>query len=133
MIRLDEMLVRRREWRNRYRELFRSSHGVNLIGGGDDREDNCWLTAIAVDPSLAGWSSRDLGSALAEAGIESRHVWKPMHLQPAFRGAAGIFTGVAERLFDQGLALPSGSVMKEEEFALIESVLSSSLRFLHAS
>ena len=132
MTRLDEMLDRRREWRNRYRELFRTWHGVNLIGGDDDCADNCWLTAIAVDPSVAGWSSQELGSALAEAGIESRPVWKPMHLQPSFRGAPGICTGVAERLFNQGLALPSGSVMKDEEFTWIESVLTSSLRFLNA-
>lgn len=117
--RLDSMIRRRRALRHGYRDLFADAAGVELLGGEDDGEDNCWLTVIAVDPQLAGWRAADLGAHLAGLGVETRPVWKPMHLQPVNSGLPGSLNGSAERLFAQGLALPSGSGLSDDQFAKI--------------
>lgn len=128
LTRLDDMLVRRRHWRERYRELFASRAGVRILGGDDDGEDNCWLTAVVVDESQAPASVREISAALTDADVESRPVWKPMHLQPVNVEFDSTLNGSADSLFAQGLTLPSGSRMSDADFALIsrtvESVMS---------
>lgn len=114
--RLDNMMKRRREWRERYRELLAGRPGASIIGGRDDGADNCWLTALAVNSAEAGWSVDGLRDALAVEGIESRPVWKPLHLQPVFAGADSVVNGSAEELFDTGITLPSGSAMSDDDF-----------------
>lgn len=122
LTRLDEMIERRRIWRNKYREFFADVPGIEIFGG-DDAEDNCWLTSIIVDPAVAHTSSDDLQIALQEANIESRPLWKPMHLQPVFAGNPGLITGASQELFERGLTLPSGSEMTDEQFRLVISTL----------
>ena len=121
--RLDEMIKRRRGWRDRYRRLFDGRAGVRLLGGEDDSEDNCWLTTVIVDPEVAGWPVDDLSQALDAASIESRPVWKPMHLQPVYAEFASTLDGSADQLFEHGLTLPSGSGLTEEQFAHIEATI----------
>lgn len=128
LIRLDEMIDRRRNWRARYRELLADVEGVRILGGENDREDNCWLTAICVDESVAGWSANDLGGALGAAGVETRPVWKPMHLQPVWTGYPATLNGSSQRLFDEGLTLPSGSAMTASDFSLIEQTIRNFVR-----
>ena len=97
--RLDDMIKRRREWRERYRALFADQPGVRILGGADDAEDNCWLTAIVVDPAVSAGRAEDLGGRpRGRPSIETRPVWKPMHLQPVSPGSAARST-----------ARPSGS------------------------
>jgi len=115
LARLDAMIARRRTLRDRYRGFWEGVPGVSLFAGAGDEQDNCWLTSILVDPAVAGWTSEDLRVWLAERGIESRPLWKPMHLQPVFAGAPGLITGAAQRLFETGLTLPSGSVLTDAE------------------
>jgi dTDP-4-amino-4,6-dideoxygalactose transaminase len=110
--RLDDMIERRRRLRERYEKLFASVDGITLLGA-DDPEANCWLTTIVVDPSRTGWEARALAVHLEKRNIETRPLWKPMHLQPVFAGAEATVNGAAERLFDWGLALPSGSALDE--------------------
>jgi dTDP-4-amino-4,6-dideoxygalactose transaminase len=124
--RLDEMVSRRRHLREQYGKLFAAVPGVRLLGDGDAGA-NCWLTVIVVDPAHAGWRASDLAAHLAAHEIETRPVWKPLHLQPVFRRARAAVTGVAERLFDTGLALPSGSALRADQ---VEKVLSTIGRFL---
>jgi dTDP-4-amino-4,6-dideoxygalactose transaminase len=123
--RLDDMMKRRRTWRERYRSLFAASAGVSVLGGADDAEDNCWLTAILVDPSLSTWTASELAAELERAGVETRPVWKPMHLQPVSAGLTGLLDGTSERLFATGVSLPSGSGMSEDEFDRVETVIRS--------
>lgn len=123
LVRLDDMLMRRRDWRERYRALFTSAPGVRILGGASDVGDNCWLTAIVVDPAASSWTVSDLSHALAAAGIESRPVWKPMHLQPVSKGSFGTLDGTSQKLFEQGLTLPSGSAMTEDQFTAIANVI----------
>jgi dTDP-4-amino-4,6-dideoxygalactose transaminase len=106
--RLDEMIDRRRAIRERYAKLFDGVPGVTLLGA-DDLGSNCWLTTVVVDPDEAGWSARELAASLTGLDIETRPIWKPMHLQPVFAKARSYVTGAAQRLFETGLALPSGS------------------------
>jgi dTDP-4-amino-4,6-dideoxygalactose transaminase len=114
LARLEEILARRRRLREAYRAAFSEVAGVSIFGG-DDALDNCWLTSIVVDES-ADWSPTQLCAYLAERDIESRPLWKPMHLQPVFGDAPRLVNGSAEWLFDRGLTLPSGSGMSDLAF-----------------
>ncbi|MFG1652320.1 DegT/DnrJ/EryC1/StrS family aminotransferase [Micromonospora sp. NPDC049275] len=116
--RLDQMIARRRHLRDRYAKLFAPVPGVRLVGA-EDVESNCWLTVIAVEPQRCGWRADDLAIHLAERNIETRPVWKPMHLQPMHAGADSLLTGAAERLFTDGLTLPSGSALTEPQIARV--------------
>ncbi|MEU8044027.1 aminotransferase class I/II-fold pyridoxal phosphate-dependent enzyme [Micromonospora echinofusca] len=110
--RLDGMLQRRRQHRDAYAKIFAAVAGVRLLGDTDDGA-NCWLTTVVVDPDQAGWSAADLAAHLAAHDIETRPVWKPMHLQPVYAAAEAVLTGAAERLFATGITLPSGSGMSD--------------------
>lgn len=123
LVRLDDMLARRREWRERYRALFADQPGVSILGGADDAGDNCWLTPIVVDPDVSAWTAGDLGAALDRANVETRPVWKPMHLQPVSEGLRGALDGTSERIFERGLTLPAGSVLSDSEFERIERAI----------
>ncbi|MEV5766690.1 aminotransferase class I/II-fold pyridoxal phosphate-dependent enzyme [Micromonospora sp. NPDC052213] len=114
LVRLDGMIARRRQLRDRYAKLFAPVPGVRLLGM-EDAGSNCWLTTIVVDPERSGWRAADLAAHLALRDVETRPVWKPMHLQPAYAAAERLVTGAAERLFADGLALPSGSVLDEAQ------------------
>lgn len=127
LTRFDDMLKRRREWRERYRSLLAGVDGVSIIGGDADADDNCWLTAIQVDEAAAGVSAHDVSDALNAAGIECRPMWKPLHLQPVFAGCDGTINGTAQRLFEQGVTLPSGSAMSYDDLAYVEGVLADAL------
>ncbi len=124
--RLDEMMSRRRRLRDLYAKLFGGRDGVRLLGA-DDPGANCWLTTVVVEPEWAGWSAAELSAYLADRGIESRPVWKPMHLQPVFARARSVLTGAAERLFSTGLTLPSGSALSDLQ---VDRVLSTVASFL---
>lgn len=118
--RLDEMIATRRELRDQYKELFSRIDGIEIFGSEGDEEDNAWLTAISIEEGVAGFYPEDLAFALAEHNIESRPIWKPMHLQPIFSQYRGEINGSAERLFETHLTLPSGSALKQphREFVL---------------
>jgi len=113
LARLDDMIARRRALRRRYDARFAAVPGAEIFGAEGDEADNVWLTSILVDDSVTGWSTSDLRVALTAADIESRPLWKPMHLQPVFAGARGEITGASERLFRTGLTLPSGSALDQ--------------------
>lgn len=119
--RLDAMIAKRRETRARYRELFSEVRGVEVFGRDNDTEDNCWLTSIVVDSGVAGWEPAELLAHLQEEEIESRPLWKPMHLQPVFAGSRVALNGNAEALFATGITLPSGSALRPEQIGRVTS------------
>ena len=125
--RFDEMLERRREIWRMYVDALGHKPGVRFLSSPDDAsgeiEDNCWLTCIEVDPTICGVTPEKLIATLADQEIESRHLWKPMHLQPIFARHRAFVSGVAERLFDRGIALPSGSALRDDEIERVISVL----------
>jgi len=82
-----------------------------------------WLTVITLDPEAFGRTPEEVRRALEEQGIETRPVWKPMHLQPVFREAETVGGEVAEELFARGLCLPSGSSLSlEDQDRVIEAI-----------
>jgi dTDP-4-amino-4,6-dideoxygalactose transaminase len=128
LTRLDAMIGRRGEMRERYRELFAQVDGVSIFGGVNDSEDNYWLTSIVIDPGLTGWAAADLSAALLEDNIESRPLWKPMHLQPVFADAPAVTNGASQSLFESGLTLPSGSALNDAEIARVLGAVNDFLR-----
>lgn len=127
LLRLDEMLAKRRRHRDNYRDFFASVQGVQLFGSPADGEDNCWLTSVLVDPGTAGFTAQELGAHMAAGNIETRPLWKPMHLQPVFAHADRLVNGTSERFFKTGLTLPSGSALTAEEFSRVTDQLQSFL------
>ena len=121
--RLDGMIKKRRAHRERYATLFAPVDGVEVFQREGDGDDNCWLTSIVIDEAVTGWSPEALSQALAADNIESRPLWKPMHLQPVFAGTRAFVDGTAEQLFKTGLTLPSGSALSEVEVARIDNVI----------
>jgi pyridoxal phosphate-dependent aminotransferase EpsN len=122
---LDDRVARRRAVFDCYRAALNSLPGVYFMPEGPLCRSNRWLTAINVDPELAGTSSMEIIEALAEQNIEARPVWKPMHLQPAFEGADYYRHDgdVSAELFANGLCLPSGSSLSESDQELVISTI----------
>lgn len=121
---LDDRVAARRANTARYREFFAPYPGVTLPEEPAGMLSNRWLTTILVDPAATGGVTReDLRLALDADNIEARPLWKPLHLQPVFEAYPYYGEGLCERLFDQGLCLPSGSSLSEEEFARVAAVL----------
>ncbi len=118
--RLDEMISRRRDLRELYKRFFAQEDNkvyrvVRVFGATGDEADNAWLTSILVNPVEAGWSTEELRQELDARGVESRPLWKPMHLQPVFSRARGLIDGASQKLFKIGLTLPSGSALNTKQ------------------
>lgn len=127
LTRLDEMIERRRQWRTEYREFFAEVPGIEIFGG-EDAEDNCWLTSVVIDPAQAPLAADDLRCRLSDANIETRPLWKPMHMQPVFADAPKLITGSSERIFERGLTLPSGSALTRVDMDRVLSLLDAHLK-----
>jgi dTDP-4-amino-4,6-dideoxygalactose transaminase len=84
---------------------------------------NGWLTTVRFDATLHPDAPTRVREALEMVDIESRPVWKPMHQQPVFRTAESTITGVADRIFLEGLCLPSGTAMCEADVDRVIDVL----------
>jgi dTDP-4-amino-4,6-dideoxygalactose transaminase len=129
--RLDEMLARRREIRWMYASALGDVPGVQLLGRGvdgrSDDEDSCWLTCMVLDPAVTGVEAGQVMAALDAEDIESRPLWKPMHLQPVFAGARVFVNGTSQRLFERGVALPSGSGLTDRDIERVIGALRSAL------
>lgn len=122
---LDERVSQRRKMFEFYLNLFADFDGIDLLEEpGDDFFSNHWLTVIQVDPSKTGGITReDIRLALEKENIESRPLWKPMHMQPVYSKDPFYGTGIAERLFENGLCLPSGSNLTDEDRSRIKRSL----------
>ncbi|RRA90396.1 DegT/DnrJ/EryC1/StrS family aminotransferase [Paenimyroides viscosum] len=106
----------RRSMNKFYQDLFADIEGVTVfVEPSTDYYSNHWLSAIIVDATITGKTREDLRLALLEDNIESRPLWKPMHMQPVFADAPYYGSDIAEKLFDNGLCLPSGSNLTNEE------------------
>ena len=109
---LDERVRARRAHRAFYEKELGALPGIGFMPLSPLGEWNGWLTVITVDPKAFGASREELRLALEAQNIESRPVWKPMHLQPVFKNCRMIGGPVAEKAFEVGLCLPSGSSMQ---------------------
>jgi pyridoxal phosphate-dependent aminotransferase EpsN len=120
---LGERVAARRANFDFYRRALDALPGLAFMPEAPYGRCSRWLTCITVDPHDLGCAREDLRLALEAENIESRPVWKPLHLQPAFAGAPAAGGSVAERLFQHGLCLPSGSALAEDDRARVARVI----------
>jgi dTDP-4-amino-4,6-dideoxygalactose transaminase len=125
---LDTRIAQRRANFHRYQTYFQKwqSAGIPITFQPEAPHSfsNRWLTCFTLDPNQAnGLTREDIRLALLEHNIESRPLWKPMHLQPVFQNAPYFGGNISQTLFNQGLCLPSGSNLKEDDFERIYDVL----------
>ena len=122
---LDEHVTRRRAIHDLYVKLLAGVKGVKVMcqPEGEGFNSNYWLTCITVEPEEAGFTREDVRLALDEENIESRPLWKPMHLQPVFKDAPYYGNGTSERLFEIGLCLPSGPTLTDEDVERVTKVV----------
>lgn len=116
---LDQRVQQRRAVFKRYYDAFHQIDGISFQPELEGTYSNKWLTALTIDPKQTGVSRDHIIESLSENNIEARPVWKPMHLQPLFEGSIyyphQIDDSVSEKLFKDGICLPSGSNLAIED------------------
>ena len=113
---LDNYVERRREINAFYHSNLSKLKGISLhLNPSADFDSNHWLSCIQVNPVEAGFTREMIQSAMEKANIETRPLWKPMHLQPLFADAPYYGQKISEKLFEKGLCLPSSPALSEDD------------------
>ncbi len=122
---IEERVKARRKNHEFYQNIFKNIEGIELLEeSGKDFYSNFWLTTILIDDKKTnGITNETLRLAFEKENIESRPLWKPMHLQPVFEKYPKYLNGISEKLFKTGLCLPSGSNLSEADKERIKSVI----------
>jgi dTDP-4-amino-4,6-dideoxygalactose transaminase len=120
---LDERVAAKRRIFESYQQLLGDLPGITFMPEAPTGRCNRWLTVIQIDPAHFGTTSEQVRLALEAENIESRPVWKPMHLQPVFRGCRVRGGAVSERLFQLGLCLPSGTAMTPADIERVAGIV----------
>ncbi len=124
MMVLDDHVARRRAIHSLYKKELSQVPGITVFDNPSEAfNSNHWLTCIVVNPQVAGFTREDIRLAMDSANIETRPLWKPMHLQPVFSGCPFYGDGTSEKLFNDGLCLPSGSSLTDEDIHRVVSVI----------
>lgn len=124
MLVLDDHIARRRAIHGLYTELLRGVKGIRVMQNpAPEFDSNFWLTCIEVNPEEAGETREAIRLRLDAANIESRPLWKPMHLQPVFAETPAYTNGISEALFNDGLCLPSGSSLTDEDVKRVAHII----------
>lgn len=118
---LDDHVARRRAIHNIYAERLKDLPGITVKEPQSDApmKANYWLTCIEIDSATTGKTRDEIAAKLAAADIESRPLWKPMHMQPVYSSAPAYTNGVSQAAFDCGLCLPSGPMVTDENIEYI--------------
>lgn len=117
---VDEHVAHHRRVHDMYVDAFASMEGISVMcNPSEDFNSNYWLSTILIDKSVTGFDYDELRVHLASLKIESRPLWKPLHLQPVFKDAPAYVDGTAEMLFNQGLCIPSGPCVSDEDVQII--------------
>ena len=124
MMVLDERIEQKRSicehYKNYFKTLEKKGYNIKIQSEPEGYFSNYWLTSILIEPSLnKGITREDLRLALQQENIESRPLWKPMHMQPVFQNTDFYGNGTSEHLFDIGLCLPSDSKLTPSDFERI--------------
>jgi dTDP-4-amino-4,6-dideoxygalactose transaminase len=121
---LNERVEARRQVFNEYKKHLLGIEGLTFTEELKGAYSNRWLTTILIEPNLTGGvTNEDIRLKLESGNIESRPIWKPMHLQPIFSKYTNYTDGNAAYLFEKGLCLPSGSAMTKDEIARVCSTI----------
>lgn len=116
---LPERIIQRRKNFDYYRDNLGSIAGITLLSEPEGHFSNRWLSCIVVDPTDAGVSREDIRLNLEAQNIESRPLWKPLHMQPIFAECPYYGDRLSESLFQKGLCLPSGSGLESKDLERI--------------
>lgn len=119
LIALPERVRRKRELFQKYVEALGDLPGIQFMPEAEYGDSNRWLSVMLVDEKTFGASPEQIRIVLEQDNIESRPVWKPMHMQPVFSQCAAYGGKVSEALFARGLCLPSGTAMTDDDFLRI--------------
>ena len=126
MLVLADRVAARRSINLRYREMLANRTDIGFQTEPDDRcFSNFWLTAVVITGKNAAFRREEFRFALNRANIDSRPLWKPMHLQPVFRGYPAYLNGVSEDLFNRGFCLPSGSALSATDQERVVEIIQS--------
>jgi len=120
---LDARVERRREIFNLYKKILGDIPEIRFMPEIEESRGNRWLTTLIFEHT----DPQKIIAALAAQNIESRPLWKPMHLQPVFKEALVTENGTSEALFQKGICLPSGSSMGNEDVLLVCETLRQAL------
>lgn len=120
---LDDFVSKRRRINENYRSLLSDKPGISFQDEQAGSNSNYWLTSIIIDEDITGFSNVELRSLLLRNSIESRFLWKPLHLQPVYQDMP-YYGGVnAKRLFSQGLCLPSSANLTIADQEMIVDII----------
>ncbi len=120
---IDKRIETRRQINQYYRKLFGNKAGITFLSEPNENYfSNFWLTTIIIDKNTTGFSREDMRLAFLDDNIETRPLWKPMHMQPVFKDYPAFVDGTSEKMFDDGLCLPSGTNMTKRHFERIEKI-----------
>lgn len=123
---LEEHIHRRRSIHGLYTRLFEDQAGIRVMDNySRDYDSNFWLSCILIDELQAGISRETVRRKLEAENIETRPLWKPMHLQPVFKECPRYIDGTSEGLFDIGLCLPSGSSLGDDDIIRVAELIKS--------
>lgn len=126
---LDAHVELRRKMNFFYQELFSTFEGIDVfVEPNKTIFSNHWLSCITFDSKATSFSPDAMRNALLEENIESRPLWKPMHLQPVFKDAPYYENGISENIFKTGMCLPSGSNLKESDRHRIAEAITAYLK-----
>lgn len=121
---LDSHVLHRQRIHSLYREKLFGLKGLSLLENpSEEYNSNHWLTCVLIEPSEAGFTRENLRLAMDAANIETRPLWKPMHMQPVYNDVPFYGDGTSEKLFESGLCLPSSPILTEDDLQRIIQVI----------
>ena len=126
--RIETIIEKRRSIRDNYLELLGDIPGLEVSTDSQWERSNAWLSTIKIDNKIFSNGRDIVRGDLEKENIESRFIWKPLHLQPVFKSCETILTGVSEDIFNTGLCLPSSHTLTKNEILRISDTIKRSLK-----
>ena len=121
---LNRHIAHHRHIHKLYESAFAEIKGIDMHRNPSlSFNSNYWLSSILIDPQITGFNYDDIRLALQAENIESRPLWKPMHMQPVFKNAPKYVDGTAEHLFNKGLCLPSGPMVTDKDVQRVTDII----------
>jgi dTDP-4-amino-4,6-dideoxygalactose transaminase len=124
---LDEFLIRRRQINANYKKLLEPFEGIKFQQDSEKTSSNFWLTSLLIDDKITGFTNDRLRVILMKKGIESRFLWKPLHMQPVFKEIPFYGGTNSEQMFKKGLCLPSSANLTFDDQEKIVDVIAQEL------